>query len=72
MNPYPSRFDDPQRASDGMAFQDRQEIAQPPDDSLEGCPGSNLHDNNSGALFWRESRDLAEVTIEGNERSPLG
>src|SRR5262252_487545 len=55
-----------------MGREDREEISQPLDNSLKSCSGSNFQDHYSGALCGRKSRDLAKITIEGNECTIFG
>ena len=55
-----------------MTLQDCQEISQSPEDRVKRRPGSRLQDDDSCALFRRESQNVSEVTIEGNQHSAFG
>src|SRR5437660_7017277 len=71
MNPHPSGLDDPQRARDRVALEDSQEIPQSTNNSFEGCSRADVQHDDSRTPLGLKPRDLAKITIEGDERSPL-
>jgi len=44
-------------------------IHNAPEDRVKRSPGSKLQDDDSCALFRRESQNVSEVMIEGNQHS---
>jgi hypothetical protein len=72
VNPNAPRFDDPQCARYRLSFQDGQEVEESVEDALKGCSRSDVQHDYSSASLRRKSGDLAEISIESKERSPLG
>ena len=69
MDAYASRLDDPQCAGNGMSLQDCQEISQSREDRVQRRPWSKLQNDDSAALFRRESQNVSEVMVECNQHS---
>src|SRR3954468_18192588 len=71
MDTHASWFNDPQRTRDRLVLKDGQEILQSVGDSANGCSRPDVQHDYSSTPLRGKTGNLAEVAIEGDERSPL-
>jgi len=71
MNSHSAGLDNPQGIGHRARFQDRQEVPETAQDSRNTRARSDLQDNHARALLRRKARHLAEIMIQGDQRSTL-
>lgn len=64
-------FHDPQFAGDGLSFSQAQKIGEPVKDILQRRTRTDFENDDSCALFWRESQHLTEIAIKRDQHSFL-
>src|SRR5438034_848034 len=71
MNPHAAGFDDPKLACDRACRCEREKIAKASVKARQRARPAQVEDNDAGAALGRKARDLAEVAIQCDQRTPF-